>query len=190
VSPHASVQTPKFFGSEKVALIHSLFPPLKNIIPRCQLVYFLFFIETKQFQFLNLYLLLCHLFRIEKPVKKICFYSELKAQYCIYISTFLAQLEAAGQVGPAHGSSQMNGKRSLAQDVCAIALELSALLEALKARQRSCDEFVEGFKKDLIRVGSISAEFWVHQEYIPCNSHLSPSFEAEVMKVDNLKSGW
>jgi hypothetical protein len=55
----------------------------------------------------------------------------------LQIFTFLTQVKAAGQVGPAQGNSQMNGKRSLAQDVCAIALELSALLEELKARQRS-----------------------------------------------------
>jgi hypothetical protein len=49
--------------------------------------------------------------------------------------TFLAQLEAAGQVGLSHEGSQINGKLLLAQDVRASALELSELLEALKARQ-------------------------------------------------------
>jgi hypothetical protein len=57
------------------------------------------------------------------------FYSEL--------ITFLTHVDAAGQFGAAHGGSHMYGKRSLVQDVCASALELSLLLEALKARQRS-----------------------------------------------------
>jgi hypothetical protein len=106
------------------------------------------------------------------------------------IFTFLTQLDGAGQVGPAQGGSQINGNWLLAQDVCASALELSALMVALKARQRSCDEFVEGFKKDFTRLGSSCVEFCEHQEYIPCKSHLSPSFEAEVVNVVNLKSGW
>jgi hypothetical protein len=39
------------------------------------------------------------------------------------------------------------------QDVCASALELSVLLEALNARQRSCVAFGDGFKKDLTIAG-------------------------------------
>jgi hypothetical protein len=72
--------------------------------------------------------------------------------------------------------------------VCDSALELSVLLEALKARQRSCDAFAVGFKNDLIRRGRSGAAFLEHQEYIPCISHMLPSFEPEVMNVDNLKS--
>jgi hypothetical protein len=49
--------------------------------------------------------------------------------------TFLAQLEVSGQVGPSQEGSQINGKRLFAQEVRASALELSLLLEALKARQ-------------------------------------------------------
>jgi hypothetical protein len=108
--------------------------------------------------------------------------------FSFQIFTFLAHPEAAGQVGPAQGCSQMKGNWSLAQDVCTSALELSMLLEALKARQRSIEVFTEGFKKDLSMLGSNCVVFWEHQEYIPCNSHPSPSFEAEVMNVDNLKS--
>jgi hypothetical protein len=103
--------------------------------------------------------------------------------------TFLAQLEAEGQVGPSQEGSQINGNWSLAQDVCANALELSVLLEALKARHRSSDAFAEGFKKALIRVGSSCVGFWEHQEYAPSTSHRSSSLIAEVMNVDNLKSG-
>jgi hypothetical protein len=52
------------------------------------------------------------------------------------IHTFLTQLEAStGQVGPSEEGSQMKGKLFLVQDVRANVLELSVLLEALKARQ-------------------------------------------------------
>jgi hypothetical protein len=51
--------------------------------------------------------------------------------------TFLAQLEVAGQVGRSQDGSQIKGNLSLVQDVCVSALELSVLLEALKARQWS-----------------------------------------------------
>jgi hypothetical protein len=67
--------------------------------------------------------------------------------------TFFAQFAAAGQVGPAHDGSQIKGNASLAQDVCVRALELSELLEALNARQRSLVAFAEGFKNFLIRSG-------------------------------------
>jgi hypothetical protein len=49
--------------------------------------------------------------------------------------TFLAQLEAAGQVGLSQEGSQIKGKLSLLQEVRDNALELSLLLEASKARQ-------------------------------------------------------
>jgi hypothetical protein len=83
--------------------------------------------------------------------------------------------------------SHIKGNWSLAQDVCISALVLSLLLEALKARQRSLVVFAGGFKNDLMRSG-ISLVFWEHQVYPPCTSHISPSFEAEVMNVDSLKS--
>jgi hypothetical protein len=67
--------------------------------------------------------------------------------------TFLAHSDTAGQVGPAQGCSQIKGNWSLVQDVCASALELSVLLDALKARQRSCVAFGDGFKKDLTIAG-------------------------------------
>jgi hypothetical protein len=51
--------------------------------------------------------------------------------------TFLAQLEVSGQVGPSQEGSQINGNFLLAQEVRAIALALSELLEALNARQWS-----------------------------------------------------
>jgi hypothetical protein len=100
------------------------------------------------------------------------------------------QLDATGQVEPLQEGSQIKGNLSLAQDVWVIAVELSVLLEALKARQRSCDAFADGFKNDLMRLGIISCVvFWAeHHEYTPCTSQLAPSFEAEVMNVDSLKS--
>jgi hypothetical protein len=111
----------------------------------------------------------------------------VQSDYVVVYFTFLAQLAAAGHVGPAHGGSQINGNWLLAQDVCVSALELSVLLEALKARHRSLVAFAAGFKYVLIRSG-ISFVFCEHQEYTPCTSHASPSFEAEVMKVESLKS--
>jgi hypothetical protein len=75
----------------------------------------------------------------------------------------------------------------LAQDVCVSALALALLLEALKARQRSLVAFAVGFKNVLSMSGIIS-DFVEHHEYTPCTSHRSPSFEAEVMNVDSLKS--
>jgi len=44
---------------------------------------------------------------------------------------------APGQVGLSEDGSQMKGKLFSVQEVRASALELSVLLEALKARQRS-----------------------------------------------------
>jgi hypothetical protein len=81
----------------------------------------------------------------------------------------------------------MKGIWLLAQDVCVRALELSVLLEALKARQRSLVAFAGGFRNVLMRSG-MSFVFCEHHEYPACTSHLSPSFEAEVMNVDSLKS--
>jgi hypothetical protein len=49
--------------------------------------------------------------------------------------TFLTQLETPGQGFLSEEGSQIKGKLSSAQDVCESALELSVLLEALKARQ-------------------------------------------------------
>jgi len=104
--------------------------------------------------------------------------------------TFLAQFAGVGQVGPVQRGSQIYGSWLLAQDVCVSALELSELLDALKARQRSLVAFAVGFKNILMRSG-MSLVFLVleHQEYPPCTSHISPSFEPEVMNVDSLKSG-
>jgi hypothetical protein len=51
--------------------------------------------------------------------------------------TFFTQLETSVHVGSWQEGSQIKGKVSLAQEVRANALELSALLEALKARQWS-----------------------------------------------------
>jgi hypothetical protein len=42
---------------------------------------------------------------------------------------------------------------------------------------------------DLISAGSSCVVFLEHQEYIPSASHRSSSLTAEVMNVDNLKSG-
>jgi hypothetical protein len=81
--------------------------------------------------------------------------------------------------------SHIKGNWSLAQDVCISALELSLTLEALNARQRSLVAFAGGFKYDFMRSG-ISLVFWVHQVYPPCTSHISPSFEAEVINDDSL----
>jgi hypothetical protein len=97
------------------------------------------------------------------------------------------QLAAAGQVGAMQSGSHTKGNWSLAQDVCVSALELSELLEALKTRQRSLVAFAAGFKYDLMRSGIILV-FCEHHEYPPCTSHISPSFEAEVINDDSLKS--
>jgi hypothetical protein len=77
--------------------------------------------------------------------------------------TFLTQLAAAGQVGPLQRGSHIKGSWLLAQDVCVRALELSVLLEALKARQRSLVALSVGFKKVLMRSG-MSFVFWEHHE--------------------------
>jgi hypothetical protein len=106
----------------------------------------------------------------------------------IWDFTFLAHFEAAGQVGPEQRGSQINGKRSLVHGVRIIALELSALLDALKARQRLWNASNDGFKNDCIMSGISFVWFWEHQEYSPSTSHLSPSLTPEVMNVDNLKS--
>jgi hypothetical protein len=42
---------------------------------------------------------------------------------------------------------------------------------------------------DLISAGSSCVVFSEHQEYTPSTSHRSSSLTAEVMNVDNLKSG-
>jgi hypothetical protein len=84
--------------------------------------------------------------------------------------------------------SQIYGSWLLAQDVCVRALELSLLLEALKARHRSLVAFAVGFKNVLIRSGR-SLVFWEHQLYTPFTSHSWPSFDAEVINVESLKSG-
>jgi hypothetical protein len=76
----------------------------------------------------------------------------------------------------------------LVQGVCERALVLSALLDELKARQRLWNSLAKGFINVFIKVGSSCVLFWEHQEYTPCTSHLSPSFTAEVINVDNLKS--